>query len=58
MWPCDASYTALAETLGTELVTADRKPAGAPGLRCTVTDTARSLICGTSEALPAALPFR
>ncbi|MBW3360299.1 type II toxin-antitoxin system VapC family toxin [Streptomyces microflavus] len=38
MWPYDASYIALAETLDAELVTADRKLAGAPGLRCTVTD--------------------
>jgi predicted nucleic acid-binding protein len=36
MWPYDASYVALAETLGTELVTLDGKLAGAPGLRCTV----------------------
>ncbi|MFD8434083.1 type II toxin-antitoxin system VapC family toxin [Streptomyces microflavus] len=38
MSPYDASYIALAETLDTELVTADRKVAGATGLRCTVTD--------------------
>lgn len=38
MWPYDAAYIALAETLGAELVTADRKLAGAPGLRCAVTD--------------------
>lgn len=38
MWPSDASYVALAEMLDAELVTADRKLAGAPGLRCAVTD--------------------
>ncbi|WNF28753.1 type II toxin-antitoxin system VapC family toxin [Streptomyces sp. C11-1] len=38
MWPYDASYVALAEMLNAELVTANRKLAAAPGLRCTVTD--------------------
>ena len=33
----DASYVALAELLGSELVTLDRRIARAPGLRCTVT---------------------
>ncbi|WP_131766896.1 type II toxin-antitoxin system VapC family toxin [Candidatus Protofrankia californiensis] len=36
MWPYDASYVALAETLGADLVTVDGKFAGAPGLRCPV----------------------
>ncbi|MGW5563231.1 type II toxin-antitoxin system VapC family toxin [Streptomyces tendae] len=34
MWPYDASYVALAETLGAELVTVDAKFAGAPHIRC------------------------
>ena len=33
---CDASYVALAETLGAVLVTADKRLARAPGLRCAV----------------------
>jgi predicted nucleic acid-binding protein len=37
MGPYDASSIALAEMLGAELVTVDRKFAGAPGIRCTVT---------------------
>lgn len=32
----DASYVALAEALGVELVTLDARMAGAPGLRCAV----------------------
>lgn len=36
MWPYDASYVALAETLGAELVTVDAKFAGAPHIRCRV----------------------
>lgn len=36
MWPYDASYVALAESLGSDLVTADKKLAGAPGLRCRI----------------------
>lgn len=36
MWPYDASYVALAETLGTDLVTVDGKFDGVPGLRCRV----------------------
>lgn len=32
----DASYVALAELLGLVLVTADRRIASAPGVRCTV----------------------
>lgn len=34
--PCDAAYVALAEALETPLLTADRRLASAPGLRCTV----------------------
>ncbi|MGW3566745.1 type II toxin-antitoxin system VapC family toxin [Streptomyces sp. NPDC000941] len=36
MWLYDASYVALAETLGADLVTVDGKFSGAPGLRCRV----------------------
>ncbi|MFC8425864.1 type II toxin-antitoxin system VapC family toxin [Streptomyces sp. NPDC057236] len=36
MWPYDASYVALAETLGAELVTVDAKFAGTPHIRCRV----------------------
>lgn len=36
MWPYDASYAALAESLDAELVTVDAKFAGVPGLRCAV----------------------
>lgn len=36
MWPYDASYVALAESLGGELLTVDAKFKGAPGLRCAV----------------------
>lgn len=34
--PYDAVYVALAEALGAELVTADRRLAAAPGIRCAV----------------------
>ena len=34
--PYDAVYVALAEALGAELVTADRRLAAAPGIRCRV----------------------
>lgn len=34
--PYDASYVALAEALGTVLLTADRRLAAAPGVRCEV----------------------
>lgn len=36
MWPYDAAYVALAEALGAELVTVDRKFATTPGPRCAV----------------------
>jgi predicted nucleic acid-binding protein len=36
MWPYDAAYVVLAETLEATLVTADSKFDGVPGLRCTV----------------------
>lgn len=38
MWIYDASYVALAESLGSELLTVDAKFAGAPGLRCNVSN--------------------
>jgi len=34
MWPCDAAYVALAESLNAELVTLDGKIGRVPGLRC------------------------
>ncbi len=36
MWPYDASYVALAESLGADFVTVDGKFVGAPGLKCTI----------------------
>jgi predicted nucleic acid-binding protein len=36
MWPYDAAYVALAESLNAELVTLDRKISRVPGLRCAV----------------------
>lgn len=36
MWPYDAAYVALAETLRAELITFDAKIAAAPGLTCRV----------------------
>lgn len=36
MWPYDASYVALAEVLGADLLTVDAKIATVPGLQCTV----------------------
>jgi predicted nucleic acid-binding protein len=36
MWPYDAAYVALAETLDTTLLTVDGKVASVPGLRCAV----------------------
>jgi predicted nucleic acid-binding protein len=36
MWPYDAAYVALAESLGADLVTLDAKLAKAPGLKCTI----------------------
>jgi len=38
MWPYDAAYVALAESLGAVLVTLDGKLARAPGLSCLVRD--------------------
>lgn len=38
MWPYDAAYVALAESLDAELITLDGKLAGAPGLQCKVRD--------------------
>ncbi|MPY97060.1 MAG: PIN domain-containing protein [Actinophytocola sp.] len=38
MWPYDAAYVALAESLGADLITIDAKLAGVPGLSCTVID--------------------
>ncbi|MET2714434.1 type II toxin-antitoxin system VapC family toxin [Streptomyces harbinensis] len=36
MWPYDAAYVALAESLRAELITMDAKLAGVPGIRCDV----------------------
>jgi predicted nucleic acid-binding protein len=36
MWPYDAAYVALAESLRSTLVTVDAKFAGVPGMRCPV----------------------
>jgi predicted nucleic acid-binding protein len=36
MWPYDAAYVALAESLSAELVTLDGKIGKVPGLRCAV----------------------
>lgn len=36
MWPYDAAYVALAESLRVELVTVDRKLATVPGVRCSL----------------------
>jgi len=36
MWPYDAAYVALAESLSAELVTLDRKIGKVPGLRCAI----------------------
>ncbi|MCS0635914.1 type II toxin-antitoxin system VapC family toxin [Streptomyces sp. LP05-1] len=41
MWPYDASYIALAESLGAEVITLDAKLASAPGIRCRVRDLRR-----------------
>ncbi|MFZ4154625.1 type II toxin-antitoxin system VapC family toxin [Streptomyces pseudogriseolus] len=38
MWPYDASYVALAEAPGAELVTVDAECAGTPHIRCRVND--------------------
>jgi len=36
MWPYDAAYVALAESLGADLVTVDGKIEKIPGIQCTV----------------------
>jgi predicted nucleic acid-binding protein len=41
MWPYDAAYVALAETLDAELVTLDAKLEKIPGLMCTVRNLRR-----------------
>lgn len=41
MWPYDAAYAALAESLDAELVTMDGKFAAVPGLKCAVRNLAR-----------------
>jgi predicted nucleic acid-binding protein len=38
MWPCDAAYVALAESLGADLVTLDAKLAKVPGVMCRIRD--------------------
>ena len=38
---CDASYVALAESLGCSLLTADGRLGRAPGVRCPVTVVSR-----------------
>lgn len=38
MWPYDAAYVALAESLGADLITIDAKLTGVPGVSCTVID--------------------
>lgn len=40
MWPYDAAYVALAESLNAELVTLDGKIGRVPGLRCQVQNPA------------------
>jgi predicted nucleic acid-binding protein len=36
LWPYDAAYVALAESLGADLITLDGKLARAPGVLCTI----------------------
>jgi predicted nucleic acid-binding protein len=36
MWPCDAAYVALAESLGAQLLTIDAKLEKVPGIRCEI----------------------
>lgn len=38
MWPYDAAYAALAESLAADLITLDHKFGKVPGLKCTVRD--------------------
>jgi predicted nucleic acid-binding protein len=52
MWPYDAAYVALAESLDADLVTVDGKIEEVPGIRCAV----RNLRSGHRGSVPAFFP--